>query len=65
MTQDKEVVGVNRISTETEKQLTEAEKLDNECLQCRDQNCGLYGCMKRPPPNARMLQMASPAMGHL
>jgi hypothetical protein len=27
----------------------EARRLDAECLQCRDQNCGLYGCMKRPP----------------
>lgn len=27
----------------------ESRRLDAECAQCRDPNCGLYGCMKRPP----------------
>jgi hypothetical protein len=35
--------------------MTEDEKLDAECNQCRDPNCGLYGCMKRPPAQQKKL----------
>jgi hypothetical protein len=29
--------------------MTRRDSLDDECMQCVDPNCGLYGCMKRPP----------------
>jgi hypothetical protein len=32
--------------------VTEDERLDAECAQCCDPNCGLYGCMKRPHQKA-------------